>query len=395
MLIGDVLLHVCCVVLCCVVLCCVVLCCVVFARTFVHTRRSGASWGSRPHATTLRSRVRRRHALVSLRRQSHEYEAVAALFNASCPPNTRVVSVERVQNPSLWAAYRNRIAELTMSQYHHWGGLGEWTGTPTLQLVAPRETSARGGLVPHSEMMLWHGTYSDNVPSICDQGFNPLFTERTLYGRGSYFSRHAAAACCYRGTHSHIDYQQARKNNTWPTGPCCCRPCHAAWDRGEATCERGRAQSDSDASRARSFKTGELLLARVATCVVSTGCSTLRAPGTRSGGVVWDTAVDELSEKQCATDSTSPFTLGDKVVVFHPAQAFPAYRVRYAAYTGCRACNTPCGADCNSKAPFPPTLQPPMPPDQCSIGVAPPSARFVDTPASIEEGRARRRQKAN
>ena len=89
-----------------------------------------------------------------------------------------IVSIERIQNESLWKAYQVKR-----------------------QSVLARENtlSAASCTTPYPESRytkkwLFHGTDEQTAPKIIQQGFNRSFCGKnaTLYGRGVYFARDAS-----------------------------------------------------------------------------------------------------------------------------------------------------------------------------------------------------------
>jgi len=98
-----------------------------------------------------------------------EKQKVVACFLATMTPATKVVKVERIQNLSLWQSYavKRQIMDLRDAD----------------KTVADLERA-----------WLFHGTNTETVPKIVQQGFNRTFagTHATFYGKGVYFARDAA-----------------------------------------------------------------------------------------------------------------------------------------------------------------------------------------------------------
>ena len=91
---------------------------------------------------------------------------VAAFLSSLSAYQVEVLSVERVQNETLWRTY-----------------------------AAKKETTrARSGAtVDECERSLFHGTDEDTAPKIVAQGFNRSFCGKnaTMYGKGVYFAKEA------------------------------------------------------------------------------------------------------------------------------------------------------------------------------------------------------------
>lgn len=89
-------------------------------------------------------------------------------FMATLQPNVKVISVDRVENMTLWQSY-----------------------------AVKKQTMTAGSAGPADQVervWLFHGTTEDIVPKITQQGFNRSFCGRnaTMYGKGVYFARDAS-----------------------------------------------------------------------------------------------------------------------------------------------------------------------------------------------------------
>jgi len=99
-----------------------------------------------------------------------EKQAVTNAFMKTLTPNIKVVSVERIQNMSMWQTYAVKR-----------------------QTVLTRE--GKGAKSQRFERAwLFHGTDETTVPKIMQQGFNRSFCGKnaTMYGKGVYFARDAS-----------------------------------------------------------------------------------------------------------------------------------------------------------------------------------------------------------
>ena len=113
--------------------------------------------------------------------QGLEYTSVVTPFMSTLRnQNIEIVSVERVQNLALWQSY-----------------------VVKRQTICNREkvTTDHGKLIDDDALLarverhwLWHGTKSDILEKILQQGFNRSFCGRnaTAYGKGVYFARDAS-----------------------------------------------------------------------------------------------------------------------------------------------------------------------------------------------------------
>ena len=99
--------------------------------------------------------------------EGQEKNAVVAAFLSSLSAyRVEVLSVERVQNTTLWDTFAAK--KQTM-------------------LARP------GATVDKCERSLFHGTDEDTAPKIVAQGFNRSFNGKnaTVYGKGVYFAKEA------------------------------------------------------------------------------------------------------------------------------------------------------------------------------------------------------------
>lgn len=107
-----------------------------------------------------------------------EYQRVESQFRQTCP-NNKIVKIERVQNPALYATYAIRKKKMD-------------------------ETKGS------NEMSLFHGTPGDNCKLINHTGFNRSFHGKnaTVYGNGVYFALEASYSA--RSTYSPPDANGCR-----------------------------------------------------------------------------------------------------------------------------------------------------------------------------------------
>ena len=98
--------------------------------------------------------------------EGREKDAVVAFLSSLSAYQVEVLSVERVQNETLWRTY-----------------------------AAKKETmrARSGATVDECERLLFHGTDEDTAPKIVAQGFNRSFCGKnaTMYGKGVYFAKEA------------------------------------------------------------------------------------------------------------------------------------------------------------------------------------------------------------
>jgi serine/threonine protein kinase len=105
--------------------------------------------------------------------------------------------VERVENYSLWVAFRaecNKLSEMMSGQ--------PFSAIPPPP--APHNHELSGLITPGDsmnvgEVYLFHGTDSASLPSIIEMGFDPSWSNRGLLGHGSYFTPCFQKALAYAG----------------------------------------------------------------------------------------------------------------------------------------------------------------------------------------------------
>lgn len=111
-------------------------------------------------------------AMVPLERGSDEWRRVVCHFeqSAGAAGSVRVISVDRVQNPSLWQPYQLRRRE-----------------------VMQREKATEGTMRRYERTQLYHGTDAATAAKIASMGFNRSFSGKHAcrLGKGCYFARHA------------------------------------------------------------------------------------------------------------------------------------------------------------------------------------------------------------
>jgi hypothetical protein len=115
--------------------------------------------------------------------------------NPPCPATkqTRVVSVERVENESLWKMYQLRrdILKKTYAAQHiqSLSTVTKWQ--PEIPSQAELSTNV-------NEFYLFHGTSSTSAQIICAHGFDESVANLTgLYGAGSYFASNSCKSHQY------------------------------------------------------------------------------------------------------------------------------------------------------------------------------------------------------
>jgi poly [ADP-ribose] polymerase 10/14/15 len=107
-----------------------------------------------------------------------EKENVINRFKATLAPSAQVISVDRVQNMTLWQSYAVK--------------------RQTLLTHVDTKTGPGASVADQLKMVerawLFHGTTEEIVPKILQQGFNRSFCGRnaTMYGKGVYFARDAS-----------------------------------------------------------------------------------------------------------------------------------------------------------------------------------------------------------
>ncbi|XP_057691585.1 protein mono-ADP-ribosyltransferase PARP12 isoform X2 [Corythoichthys intestinalis] len=97
--------------------------------------------------------------------QSPEYNSIESLFKATMP-QSKIQSIKRIQNPSLWTRYNLKRKEL----------------------------KTRNSGIPALEQYLFHGTNENITQTICEQNFDWRVNgvHGTAYGKGSYFAKQAS-----------------------------------------------------------------------------------------------------------------------------------------------------------------------------------------------------------
>ncbi|XP_072256471.1 protein mono-ADP-ribosyltransferase PARP11 isoform X2 [Pyxicephalus adspersus] len=110
------------------------------------------------------------YQLIPLIKICNEYKEVANLFGQSMDPNC-ITKILRIQNLDLWEFYCRKKAQMKKKKG-----------------------------VPHiAEEMLFHGTNNEFVSAICIHNFDWRINgmHGTVYGKGTYFARHASLASQY------------------------------------------------------------------------------------------------------------------------------------------------------------------------------------------------------
>ena len=112
------------------------------------------------------------HGRFELTADSREFQDVSANFMRAAQAGVRIVSIERVQNVSLWRDYDVKLKN-----------------------IVSREKEQDESRPPSRFERVWlfHGCRPDVAPKIVEQGFNRSFCGRnaTVYGKGVYFARDA------------------------------------------------------------------------------------------------------------------------------------------------------------------------------------------------------------
>lgn len=87
-----------------------------------------------------------------------EWKALALYFDGKVPEDCKLQSIQRVENPTLWALYDTHLQ------------------------------AVNEGFPGQAEMWLWHG--ADDVRQIIEGGFKTAYSNRTfnVYGVGHYFA---------------------------------------------------------------------------------------------------------------------------------------------------------------------------------------------------------------
>lgn len=132
--------------------------------------------------------LRKVHFRRLLSKNSPNYKEAAEYFHNSLGANAdhyQIDSIEMILNPTLWQLYCVYL-----------NGLQTKTPDP---LINSNGTSSNNVTTVFSQSFerrwLFHGTKTDRVPKIIQNGFNRSFNECSHYGRGCYFARHAIQAC--------------------------------------------------------------------------------------------------------------------------------------------------------------------------------------------------------
>ncbi|XP_067843255.1 protein mono-ADP-ribosyltransferase PARP14 [Heptranchias perlo] len=107
--------------------------------------------------------------MITLQRDTPEYNKVAETFRKSCQKTTvDIIKIERIQNRKLWQSYSVR-----------------------------KETVERKNPGLNAEQILYHGTTKEISQKVNKTGFNRSFCGRnaTAYGKGTYFALNASYSC--------------------------------------------------------------------------------------------------------------------------------------------------------------------------------------------------------
>jgi hypothetical protein len=113
--------------------------------------------------------------IIKLDPNSGEAQQVKAAFMKTLPPNVKVVSIERIQNTSMWQSYAVKRQTVLMREKDDSG--------KDLSQVSRFE-----------RVWVFHGTQPDTVPKIIGMGFNRSFAGLNMcrFGKGVYFARDAS-----------------------------------------------------------------------------------------------------------------------------------------------------------------------------------------------------------
>lgn len=105
------------------------------------------------------------YKLVTLSKSAREYNMIETLFKRTMP-QSRINSIRRIQNPSLWRVFQWQREQMKM----------------------------RNGGAAVNELYLFHGTEESLIEAICEQNFDWRMcgVHGTSYGKGSYFARDAS-----------------------------------------------------------------------------------------------------------------------------------------------------------------------------------------------------------
>ena len=119
------------------------------------------------------------HGRFELPADSREFQDVAASFMRTMQAGVRIVSIERVQNVSLWRSYDVWLKNIVSRE---------------------KEQDESRPESRFERVCLFHGCRPDVVPKIVEQGFNRSFCGRnaTVYGKGVYFARDASYSALRR-----------------------------------------------------------------------------------------------------------------------------------------------------------------------------------------------------
>ena len=113
--------------------------------------------------------------------QGHEYDKVVTAFMSTMAnQNIEIVRVDRVQNLAMWQSYVVKRQTICNRE----------KGTPGDEKLIDDDAL----LARVERRWLWHGTKSDLLEKILQQGFNRSFCGRnaTVFGKGVYFARDAS-----------------------------------------------------------------------------------------------------------------------------------------------------------------------------------------------------------
>merc|ERR1711988_1547761 len=112
-----------------------------------------------------------------------EYQQVHSSFRDTLRGGVNVQSIERIQNLAMWQSYAVKAQTTHMR---------DRTG----------RVNNHGDL---ERKWLFHGTSSDTIPLIINQGFNRAFAGKNAvaYGRGVYFARDSAYSDNYAAADAH------------------------------------------------------------------------------------------------------------------------------------------------------------------------------------------------
>merc|ERR1712054_332303 len=162
--------------------------------------------------------------------------------------NIQVVGVERIQNMSMWQSYA--VKRQTM--------------------VGREKASVNDSSRRFERIWLFHGTNTEVIPKIIQQGFNRSFCGKnaTVYGKGVYFARDASYSSST--TYSVPDHHGVQ----------------------------------------------HMFACRVAVGEYCHGRSNVLTPDVREGNILYDTTVDTVENPRI-------------FVTYHDAQAYPEYIIHF------------------------------------------------------------------